>query len=480
MRALLTVLAVVLALVVPGTAAAAPPANDDFANARIVDPADLPFTDVVSNVEATTEVDEPTFSCTSSARSVWYAITPTTAGLYRASMAGSSFFDVMLRVYRGDGTGFPGLSFIGCASPFWNGQNELTFTVDAGETYYVQASVVFGSGDSRLRLEYVLPPSNDDFANAEVASALPFGDDVDTTAATVESGEPALCTPPQSERTAWYTFTPTVSGSLTARVTSAPAPTGVAAYTGASLGALTLVGCQYGSPLTFHVDAGTTYYLQIGVFGQSGGLLHFVLEVPPSPTVGFFYSPGDPTVFDTAQFFDSGTFDPAGAGIASEAWDFGDGGTASGCCPSHRFLADDDYVVTLTATTPDGRSASTSRTIQVRTHDVTIAKLSVPQSATVGQTRQLSVGVSNKRYAENVQVQLFKSGPGGFQLVGTLTQSVPVRGGGRTTEFKYSYTFTSDDAALGKVTFKAVASIVAARDALPTDNEVIALPTKVG
>jgi hypothetical protein len=54
-----------------------------------------------------------------------------------------------------------------------------------------------------------------------------------------------------------------------------------------------------------------------------------------------------------------------------------------------------------------------------------------------------------------------------------------VRSGGRTTDFKFSYTFTSTDASLGKVTFKAVASLIGARDALPADNEAVALPTKV-
>jgi hypothetical protein len=45
---------------------------------------------------------------------------------------------------------------------------------------------------------------------------------------------------------------------------------------------------------------------------------------------------------------------------------------------------------------------------------------------------------------------------------------------------QFSYTFTSNDTAFGKVTFQAVASIVDARDALPADNTATALPTEVG
>ena len=129
----------------------------------------------------------------------------------------------------------------------------------------------------------------------------------------------------------------------------------------------------------------------------------------------------------------------------------------------------------LTVGTSDGRGASTTQILHVRTHDVAISKLSVPQSAASGQTRSITVGVTDSRYPENVQVQLFKNDA----LVGTLTQQVPVRGANRTTSFSFNYTFTSDDAALGKVTFRAVATIAGPRDALPSDNTAIALPTKV-
>jgi hypothetical protein len=120
-----------------------------------------------------------------------------------------------------------------------------------------------------------------------------------------------------------------------------------------------------------------------------------------------------------------------------------------------------------------------TQAIQIRTHDVAITKLLVPQAASVGQTRSITVGVSNRRYAETVQVDLYKSTPTGFVVVGSLTQSIPVAPAGRTTDFRINYTFTSDDKSLGKITFKAVATIVGHRDALLSDNEAIALPTKV-
>jgi hypothetical protein len=118
--------------------------------------------------------------------------------------------------------------------------------------------------------------------------------------------------------------------------------------------------------------------------------------------------------------------------------------------------------------------------VQVRTHDVAITKINAPQSASVKQTRTITVSVNSKNYAETVQVDLYKSVPGGFEFVGSITLAVPAYSTNRTTAFNFNYTFTSSDASIGKVTFKAVATIVNARDSYPSDNEAISSPpTKV-
>src|SRR5262249_33975377 len=133
-----------------------------------------------------------------------------------------------------------------------------------------------------------------------------------------------------------------------------------------------------------------------------------------------------------------------------------------------RFPADGDYVVTLTATTADGRSGTASQTIHVRTHDVAVSGFKVPQSASVGQTKPITVSIKNTRYPETVQVELAKSEPGffGFRTIGLLTQLVVPKGGNKSTDFDFSYTFTPEDAAIGKVTFRASAQLTEANDAL--------------
>jgi hypothetical protein len=462
----LAALGVAAGLLLAGASnALAAAANDNFAAATPI--ASLPFSDVADTTGTTTETGEPQF-CNFVTNSVWYSITPSSDGTLSADTNGTPS-PAQLDVYRQDGSGLGGLSFVGCQN---FGPTPLVFPVAAGHTYYLQGSTLFGfTGSLHVNVAAVVPPANDDFAAAAPITSVPFADSPDLTAASVEPGEPSACG--GSGRTVWYAFTPTATDSYSTSAGGRP----VAVYTGGSLATLTQVACGQFSPAIFHANAGTTYYVQLSnSFGPSGPA-PFSLTVAPAAMASFFYYPSDPSSFDTIQFFDT-SYDPAG--IASEAWAFGGGATATGCCPAHRYTADGDYAASLAITTTDGRTASATQTIHVRTHDVTIAKLTVPQTARVGQTRQLTVGLTDTRYPETVQVALLRSVPGGgFESVGQVTQTVPVRTGGRTTSATISYTFGPADATFGKVTFEAVATILGARDANPDDNTVIALPTKV-
>ncbi len=323
------------------------------------------------------------------------------------------------------------------------------------------------------------PPPNDDFANATVIGALPFTDIADTSGATREPDEPtAPCDFAPLGGTVWYAFTPSHSEEISASADPA-VPNMVAAYTGNSLASLTEVGCRsFGGLLTFQANAGTTYFFQVAGLTGFSGPLQFNLSLTPLPIASFSYYPFEPSTFDTIQFADA-SFDPAGVGFQTFTWDFGDGATATGSFPTHQYAADGDYTVQHSVTTFDGRTGSISLVVPIRTHDVAITRFTLANAAKAGQTRSISVGLNSKRYPETVEVDLFKSGPGGFVLIGSLTQSVPVRASNRTTDFAFSYTFTSADASIGKVTFRAVATIVSARDALPADNEAISSPVKV-
>jgi PKD repeat protein len=66
----------------------------------------------------------------------------------------------------------------------------------------------------------------------------------------------------------------------------------------------------------------------------------------------------------TCAFDGSGSTDPDGT-VASHAWTFGDGGTATGVRPSRTYAAAGTYTVGLTVTDDDGATGSTTRQVTV-------------------------------------------------------------------------------------------------------------------
>lgn len=157
-----------------------------------------------------------------------------------------------------------------------------------------------------------VPAANDAFANATMISVLPFSDAVNITAATMEAGEPpSSCSfGSSSQRTVWYSFTPTVTALVKASV-NAGFSTVVGVYSG-SLGGLAEITCR--SPFvvrdaTFQAQAGTTYHIQVdGMFGQTG-VLELRLEVVPPPPNDLFVNA---TAIGALPFSD--TVDLTGAG----------------------------------------------------------------------------------------------------------------------------------------------------------------------
>jgi PKD domain len=469
----LALIAIFTGIVAPGTALAQPPANDDFDAAVVI--GGLPFQTSLSTSEATAAADDPT-NCTNNG-SVWFSFTPDHDLTIDADTFGSAY-DTVLSAYTGTRGALTQVS--GACNDDSSGlQSRIVFAATAGTTYHFLIGQCCGSGGSgggslTFSVAGVNTATNDNFANAVAIPGLPFTQTADGTGVTLEPGEPTgSCG--TIAGSLWYSFTPAETGSVTARATSSGIPV-ITVFTGNSLNALTEVGCSTFSPLTFRAVAGQTYHLQLGAIFDPG-LVRLSLDVAPAVTARFGFSPSDPSTFDSVSFFDF-SFDPGGAQITTWQWQFGDGTSGTGAFPTHRYAADGDFPVSLTATTADGRSGSTSQVVHVRTHDVSVDRFTVPNTARTGQTRQLTVTVKNVRYDQNVRVELYKSTASGFVQVGALTQFVAARPN-RTTEFPFNYTFTSDDAAIGKVTFRAVAVITDGRDALPSDNEVISTPTTV-
>ena len=105
------------------------------------------------------------------------------------------------------------------------------------------------------------------------------------------------------------------------------------------------------------------------------------------PVVSFTVSPSEPSTAETIQLLDCSR-DPGDVGIAWRAWDFGDGTTAVGPAPVHRYSAAGDYEITLTLATFDGRVSRRSETLRVRQHQ--FDPRSQPDSASAEPDSRLS------------------------------------------------------------------------------------------
>jgi PKD repeat protein len=341
-----------------------PPANDNFANTEAITA--LPYTATVDITDATYEPSEPQ-ACYSMERTVWYSFTPTEDLAIRATTEGSAVSG-NINIYHATGPGISDLQFLNCSG---GSNNSQPFIAEAGQTYYLQ--VGFASwevGSVQINLEQVLPPANDDFASAISIDAFPSTTDFTNSGAMMESGEPGLSCDygsPSAQSTVWFSFTATQDETISANIFNSTFPPIWAVYTGTSLSELTELGCRYYDNLSWRAIAGQTYYIQIsGLYGSSGtGTLS--LEPASPPQAYFYFDPFDPSISETIQFYDY-SYDPAGIGIEIWEWDFGDGTPQStDQYPTHMYAADGDYSVTLTVTTFDGRSASVTQTVQVRT-----------------------------------------------------------------------------------------------------------------
>jgi PKD repeat protein len=451
------------------------PANDNFSNAESVS---LPFHATTDITDATSEQGEPQY-CYTMSNTVWYSFTPAGDTLIQLDTQGSPINN-NLNIYHAVAPGINGLQHVFCMVT--NQNPSYTFLAQGGQTYYFQVGGLNGEvGMVNVNLTQIPPPPNDNFESAASINSLPSTMDFDNEVATFQNGEPnpSCAYPAPPYKTAWFAYTAQQNGTLSANLGSFNFSPFMAIYQGTSINNLIQLGCaQFSDKVTISVTSGQTYYFQVGGLDGRGGTGQFFLETTPPPQANFYYYPNDPSKFDTVQFND-GSYDPGNVGFQTYTWDFGDGIVASGYSATHKYTTDGNYQVTHTVTTTDGRTASITQTVQVRTHDVAITKLTSPNSANVGQTKTITVALRNVAYPETVQIDLYKSTPNGFVWIASVTKSVPALSGNRTTAVDFSYKFITDDARLGKVTFKAVATLVGARDAYPSDNEAVSSITKV-
>jgi len=137
-------------------------------------------------------------------------------------------------------------------------------------------------------------PANDDFTNATLIPSAGITNDVTTTYASKEFGEPAIGGN-AGGHSVWWTWTAPAIGTVTIATTGSSFTTLLGVYTGSSVSSLTVVTNNDGinrstgfAYLTFAVSPGTQYHIALdGYNGQSGNaafIFKFSKDTTP-PTV---------------------------------------------------------------------------------------------------------------------------------------------------------------------------------------------------
>ena len=278
----------------PASAPAAMPPNDDFANADDLGNG-LIASASGSNLWATVEVGEPGRVFGPAIASVWYRWTAPQSGVVRVQTCDSNF-DTTLAIFRGSALG--ALARVAANDDRCGVQSGLRFFAIAGTTYYIAVDGWLShQGSIELLLRFLVPPSNDDFANA-----LDLGDRLTASAsgtnsdATVEPREPDHHGS-TTIASVWYRWTAPASRKIRIETCGSDFDTVIAVYVGPEFDALRSVasnddhdGCGgegEGSLLRFNSVAGTTYHIAVSGWRRDQGSIEFKLaKVKPNKRRG--------------------------------------------------------------------------------------------------------------------------------------------------------------------------------------------------
>lgn len=284
--------AVVLLLALAPAASAAPPANDNFADAENLGAGFPVATETWSNVDATEESGEP-FDVFTAGHSVWFRWEATTDDVVTIDTCDSEF-QTSLQIFTGPDLN--DLTEVGYDSNvdgrFCPDAGGVTFRPVAGTAYWIMVDGYALSfpggkppvtqGSFELKVEETPPPPNDDFAQAvsldpsvtatqpgsffQIARAESYNWE-----ATKEAGEPDHGGNPGGA-SVWYAWTAPLSGRAEMSA-CASLDFLLGLYTGSTVGALTPVAVESRPApcaVNFFATAGTTYRIAVDGRSDSG------------------------------------------------------------------------------------------------------------------------------------------------------------------------------------------------------------------
>jgi hypothetical protein len=277
----------------------APPANDDFANAKAL-ATELPVFDSGSTRFATKEAGEPNHAGNAGGHSVWFTWEPSSSGpvSIAACSGGGRTTDTLLGVYTGNAVNALTPVASNDDSPSACSDTDSAVEIDAvaGTTYRIAVDAKDAGGFFSIELGG--PPANDDFADATALPVFPIAPGGSTVFATKESGEPNHGGD-AGGHSVWFTWEPEASGpvAINACGRNPGVDTLLGVYTGNAVNALTPVASnddaassepafefceapESRSEATFDAVAGTTYRIAVDTKNGEG---KFGMAIEPAP-----------------------------------------------------------------------------------------------------------------------------------------------------------------------------------------------------
>ena len=257
-----------------------------------------------SNVGATVEAGEsdlPTISRSGTINSVWWQWTAPVSGSVEINTLGSDL-DTVLAVWTGTAIG--DLTLVGADDDFYYPQSRVSFTAQAGTTYYISVDGYEEATDA-IVLNLAMAPANDNFANAATVTVGSYTGT--NTGATAEANEPVVDPLDMPINSVWWEWTAQTSELVEFNTFGSTLDTVLTVYTSsspeASLATLHQVatnddaeGGGLQSLVLFQAEAGTIYYISVdGALQFTGDI---VLTRPSVPS-----GSNRPPVVATGQLF---------------------------------------------------------------------------------------------------------------------------------------------------------------------------------
>ena len=253
-----------LLLVLPGTALAAPPPNDNRADAAVIPT--FPHVAAATTVEATVERLDPQVSeCGRAESTVWYRIDAAPDGRIAVTVKGAAGVAPVVRVYR---RARSSIQEIDCGSGGAGGSAQASFEAVRGSGYLVLVGRRPNTPDGafELRAELFLPPANDRRAGA-LAFRLPGAVQGTTLGATGDDADPERCG--LAGGTVWYRLAAARDGRVLLRVAAAGELDAAVAVLERVRSGLEFVTCattdrRGRAVLTFRSRRGASYLVAVG------------------------------------------------------------------------------------------------------------------------------------------------------------------------------------------------------------------------